>query len=103
MKRVYHNDVEQIDLMVGTHAESIRPDGFGFGETQFQIFILMASRRLQADRFYTDYYRKEVYSEEGLRWIDEASMKKVLLRHIPELAPALKRIKTAFNPWNEAK
>ena len=48
--------------------------GFGFGETMFQIFILNASRRLQADRFYTDDYREEVYSKEGLAWVDDVEL-----------------------------
>ena len=52
----------------------------------FQIFILNASRRLQADRFYTDDYRPEVYTEEGMQWVDDASLKSVILRHFPELA-----------------
>ena len=52
----------------------------------FQIFILNASRRLQADRFYTDDYRPEVYTEEGMQWVDDASLKTVILRHLPELA-----------------
>ena len=47
LKRIYNNDVEKLDLLVGSLGESIRPDNFGFGETVFQIFILMATRRLQ--------------------------------------------------------
>jgi hypothetical protein len=63
LKQVYGDhpeDVEKLDLMIGTLAEGHRPTGFGFGETMFQIFILNASRRLQADRFYTDSYNEEV-------------------------------------------
>ena len=52
----------------------------------FQIFILNASRRLQADRFYTDDYREEVYTKEGMAWVDASSFKNVILRHHPELA-----------------
>jgi hypothetical protein len=87
--------------MIGTLAEAHRPDGFGFGETMFQIFILNATRRLQADRFYTDCYTKEYYTSEGLKWIDESSFKKVILRHYPELAgTGLGNIKNAFEPWD---
>ena len=57
----------QLDLLVGTLAEGHRPTGFGFGETMFQIFILNATRRLQADRFYTDCYNEDVYTPEGLQ------------------------------------
>ena len=67
--------VEDLDLLIGTLAEAERPDHFGFGETVFQIFIVSASRRLQADRFYTDCYNEEVYTPEGLRWIDENDFK----------------------------
>jgi Animal haem peroxidase len=93
--------VEDLDLMIGTLAEGERPSHFGFGETVFQIFIVSASRRLQADRFYTDCYNEEVYTPEGLRWIDETDLKTVLLRHYPELADTgLANIKNAFEPWD---
>jgi hypothetical protein len=98
---VYGGDVEQLDLLVGTLAEEHRPTGFGFGETMFQIFILNATRRLQADRFYTDDFRPEVYSAEGMRWIDRTTFKDVILRHHPELASTgLGNIKNPFEPWD---
>jgi tetratricopeptide (TPR) repeat protein len=98
---VYGDDVESLDLLVGTLAEGHRPTGFGFGETMFQIFILNATRRLQADRFFTDDYRPEVYSVEGMEWIDRASFKDVILRHHPELASTgLANVKNAFEPWD---
>ena len=75
--------VEDIDLLVGTLAEGHRPLGFGFGETMFQIFILNAARRLQADLFYTDCYTEEYYTAQGLQWVDQTDFKTVLLRHIP--------------------
>ena len=94
-------DVESLDLMIGTLAEGHRPAGFGFGETLFQIFILNATRRLQADRFYTDNYDETTYTKEGLDWIDDANLKKVLLRHYPELAETgLANIANAFEPWD---
>ena len=105
LKEVYGSDpgaVERLDLLVGTLAEGRRPTGFGFGETMFQIFILNATRRLQADRFYTDSYNAEVYTIEGLRWIDNADLKTVILRHHPELASTgLANVKNAFEPWDE--
>jgi tetratricopeptide (TPR) repeat protein len=105
LKSVYgsdHDAVERLDLLVGTLAEGHRPTGFGFGETMFQVFILNATRRLQADRFYTDSYNEEVYTPEGLRWIDDADFKTVILRHHPELAATgLANIKNAFEPWDD--
>ena len=104
LKAVYGNDpadVEKLDLLIGTLAEGHRPTGFGFGETMFQIFILNATRRLQADRFYTDAFNDEVYTPEGLRWIDATDFKTVLLRHFPELASTgLANIRNAFEPWD---
>ena len=68
----------------------------------FQIFILNASRRLQADRFYTDCYNEEVYTAEGMRWVDKADLKTVILRHFPELASsALANVTNAFEPWDD--
>jgi hypothetical protein len=99
--RSVYDSVEDIDLLIGNLAEARRPTGFGFGETLFEIFILNASRRLQADRFYTDAYREEVYTEEGLQWIDDAFFKTVLLRHYPQLgATGLIGLDNAFEPWD---
>ncbi len=97
-----NDNVESIDLLVGTLAEEVRPEGFGFGETPFQIFILMASRRLMADKFYTENYNKDYYTKAGLDWIDdEGFMHKVISRHMPELKSKMKGLKTAFAPWKE--
>jgi tetratricopeptide (TPR) repeat protein len=102
LKSVYRNGVEDLDLLIGTLAEAQRPKGFGFGETVFQIFIVSASRRLQADRFYTDCYNEDVYTPEGLQWIDQTDLKTVILRHYPGLAyTGLANIKNAFEPWDE--
>jgi hypothetical protein len=109
LKSVYGKapeDVEKLDLLIGTLAEAKchRPTNFGFGETLFQIFILNASRRLQADRFYTTSFNEDVYTPEGLRWIDQTNLKTVILRHHPELADSgLANIKNAFEPWDERR
>jgi len=98
--------VEALDLLIGTLAEDphnpdVRPTGFAFGETLFQIFILNATRRLQADRFYTDCYNEDTYTAQGLDWIDAADMKTVILRHYPALADSgLANVNNAFEPWD---
>ena len=46
----------------------------------------MASRRLKSDRFFTTDYTPKVYTQAGLDWIENNSMRTVLLRHFPELA-----------------
>ena len=33
----------------------------------------MASRRLQSDRFFTSDYREEIYSTQGVQWVEEAT------------------------------
>ena len=99
MREIYKNDVDRVDLMVGLLAEDL-PKGFGFSDTAFRVFILMASRRLKSDRFFTDDFRPEIYTEFGMEWIQSNSMTSVLLRHVPELEPALKGVKNGFAPWN---
>ena len=98
MRRVYEDDVDRVDLMVGMFAEP-RPQGFGFSDTAFRIFILMASRRLNSDRFFTTDFTPEVYTQVGLDWIDDNDMSTVLLRHCPGLQPSLREVKNAFAPW----
>jgi hypothetical protein len=98
LRRVYDDDVERVDLMVGMYAEP-RPQGFGFSDTAFRVFVLMATRRLEADRFFTDDYRPEVYTQAGIDWVEGNSMRSVLLRHLPTLAPALEDVANPFAPW----
>lgn len=99
LKRIYGNDIEKIDALVGQLAETVRPEGFAFGETAFQIFILNASRRLITDRFYTKDYTAEVYTAEGIDWVEENTMVDVLKRHFPTLNTSLAGIDNAFKPW----
>lgn len=94
-----YGDVEKVDLQVGMHAET-PPPGFGFSDTAFRVFILMASRRLKSDRFITDCYTEEYYTKTGMQWIADNTMASVLLRHYPQLAPSLEGVKNAFAPWN---
>ncbi|MCC2637535.1 MAG: peroxidase [Moraxellaceae bacterium] len=99
LKRLYSNDVEKIDTLVGQLAETVRPDGFAFGETAFQVFILNASRRLMTDRFFTSDYRPEVYTPEGYAWVENNTMVDVLRRHFPQLTLSLTGVQNAFKPW----
>jgi hypothetical protein len=98
LKDVYNGDLEKVDLMTGLYAEPL-PEGFGFSDTAFRIFVLMASRRLKSDRFFTDDYRPEIYTEFGLEYIRKNTMLSVLKRHYPQLAPALEGVTNAFRPW----
>ncbi|MET7801259.1 peroxidase family protein [Streptomyces decoyicus] len=98
LRRVYDGDIERVDLMVGMFAEP-RPKGFAFSDTAFRIFVLMASRRLNSDRFLTKDYTPQVYTQTGLDWIENNSMVSVLLRHFPELRSSMKSVNNAFAPW----
>ena len=97
---------------------STRPHGFAISETQFQVFILNASRRLFSDRFFTSSFRPEFYTHLGVAWVNNngpdakmekgrpnghemevSPLKRVLLRTMPELAPELDPVVNAFDPW----
>ena len=99
------DNVEDVDTVVGWLAEFTRPHGFAISETQLQVFILNASRRLFSDRFFTSSFRPEFYGHLGVRWVTDngpdgrvmeqgtpggraaevSPLKRVLLRTIPEL------------------
>ena len=100
IRKVYDNDINRVDLMVGMYAEK-PPPGFGFSDTAFRVFILMASRRLKSDRFLSEDFRPEIYSQTGIDWVERNNMRTVLLRHFPELEPAMGHLENAFEPWKE--
>ena len=113
------DNIEDVDALVGWLAEPVRPHGFAISETQFQIFILNASRRLFSDRFLTSSFRPELYSHLGVKWVNEngpdgkrmekvksngheveiSPLKRVLLRTIPELKSELESVINIFDPW----
>jgi hypothetical protein len=113
------DNIEDVDTVVGWLAEFRRPWGFAISETQFQVFILNASRRLFSDRFFTSSFRPEFYSHLGYEWVNNngpgpkryepkpsnghkvevSPLKRVLLRTVPELAPELQHVVNAFDPW----
>ncbi|MBD2365344.1 catalase [Anabaena minutissima FACHB-250] len=99
IKSVYDGRIDDVDLIIGMFAET-PPQGFGFSDTAFRIFIVMASRRLNSDRFFSVDYTPEVYTPVGLDWVENNTMISVLLRHYPTLEPALRQSKNAFAPWN---
>ncbi|GAC1617412.1 MAG: peroxidase [Ktedonobacteraceae bacterium] len=101
MRRVYNNEIDRVDLIVGMFAEK-RPRGFAFSETAFRIFSVMASRRLNSDRFLTNDFKPAVYTQVGMDWIRDTTMSTVLLRHYPHLRSALRGVDNAFTPWSKA-
>jgi hypothetical protein len=98
--RAVYGTVDRIDLLVGMFAET-PPPGLAVGETTFRIFLLMNSRRLKSDRFFTADYRPAVYTQIGLDWIDTNDLRSVLLRHYPGLEPVLAPGSKVFAPWTK--
>jgi hypothetical protein len=102
IREVYGGQIDKVDTQVGMLGEAL-PPGFGFSDTAFRIFILMASRRLKSDRFFTNDYTPEAYTPEGMAWVEENLFGDVVRRHFPELAPALEGSANAFAPWKSVK
>jgi len=97
LEQVYGGNLEAVDTMVGMFCEPL-PNGFGFSDTAFRIFILMASRRLKSDRFFTTDFREEFYTKTGLEWIRKTGMRDVLVRHHKSLEPYINS-RNPFGPW----
>ena len=113
------DNIEDVDTMVGWLAELARPHGFAISETQFQVFILNASRRLFSDRFLTSSFRPAFYTNLGYNWVNNngpggkifeptkanghtievSPLKRVLQRTIPELREELESVVNVFDPW----
>jgi hypothetical protein len=96
-----YGELDRLDLMIGLYAEPL-PEGFAFSDTTFRVFVLMASRRLKSDRFFTSDYTPAVYTQVGLDWINETTMTSVLRRNYPELGHVLGGVENAFKPWPRA-
>lgn len=99
LEEVYGGDIEAVDALVGSHSEPL-PEGFGFSDTAFRIFVLMASRRLKSDRFIATQWNEETYTPEGFKWVQNCTMRDVLIRNLPELQHALPPSgSNMFAPW----
>ncbi|PSN72231.1 heme peroxidase [Corynespora cassiicola Philippines] len=100
LEAIYGGDIEKVDLLVGCMCEPL-PKGFGFSDTAFRVFILMASRRLKSDRFIATEWNEKTYSKAGMDWVQNSGMKDVLLRHFPVLGETLGKSKNPFAPWTK--
>ncbi|CAL9137341.1 unnamed protein product [Musa textilis] len=100
IREIYGDDVEKLDLLVGLMAEK-KIKGFAISETAFVIFILMASRRLEADRFFTSYFNEKTYTKRGFKWVNTTeSLRDVLLRHHPHTVSKWMNSTSAFSVWD---
>lgn len=103
LEDVYGKDgIEKVDLLVGNLAEK-KVRGFAISETSFLIFLLMASRRLEADRFLNEDFNEKIYSRAGMAWVRSVdSLRDVLKRHFPEMERHFsKHDASAFTPTTE--
>ncbi|KAI8799784.1 heme peroxidase [Cladochytrium replicatum] len=99
LAEVYGVDgVEKLDLLVGTLAEPKLP-GFVFGETIYSVFVVQTQRRIECDRFLTDDYNAKVYTEEGIRWVEDTTFARILRRHFPGLRDVVADDANAFLMW----
>ncbi|XP_058069775.1 alpha-dioxygenase PIOX-like [Magnolia sinica] len=100
LREVYGDNVESLDLQVGLMAEK-KIKGFAISETAFLIFLIMASRRLEADRFFTSNFDEETYTKEGLKWVNTTeSLRDVLSRHYPDMVDKWMNSTSAFSVWD---
>ncbi|GFP98905.1 alpha-dioxygenase 2 [Phtheirospermum japonicum] len=100
MRHVYGDDVEKLDIMVGLMAEK-KINGFAISETAFIIFLLMATRRLEADKYFTSDFNEKAYTKKGLEWVNTTeSLKDVLNRHYPEMSDKWINSDSAFSVWD---
>lgn len=101
--------IEKCDLLVGELYEKKIP-GFAISETSFIIFLLMASRRLDADPYLNELFTEEYYTQFGIKHIENVSgLLDLLKRHYPDIAePFVNKGQSAFKPiygpekWTEA-
>lgn len=100
LEDVYGGNVEELDLLVGLMAEK-KIKGFAISETAFNIFVLMATRRLEADRFFTSDFNEMTYTKKGLEWVNTTeSLKDVFDRHYPEMTDRWMNSESAFSVWD---
>jgi Animal haem peroxidase len=97
--RSLYVDIERLDAIVGMFAEK-PPEKFAFSDTAFRIFILMASRRINSDRFLTNDYTASTYTQTGIDWVESTRFVDVMQRHYPDLAPSLRELANGFKPWS---
>ena len=101
---------EVVDLMKGAHHQepyaSLNPTRLVpmLVDGDFQLTESSAILKYLADKVGSPAYPKDLKQRakvnEVMDWINSNDMSSVLLRHYPDLAPALRGVRNAFAPWN---
>jgi hypothetical protein len=74
LKNIYSNDVDKLDLIIGTYLEPKMPKCI-FGETIYNVFVLQTLRRITNDRFYTNDFNSKIYTKFGIEYIEKLHLK----------------------------
>ncbi|KAJ3089808.1 hypothetical protein HK100_007646 [Physocladia obscura] len=101
LQSVYGENYEDLDLLIGTLAEDKLPN-FVFGETTYSVFMAQTQRRIECDRFLTIDYNEQVYTKEGIDWVEYTTFATILRRHFPAVRDLIKDDDNAFLPWKKA-
>merc|ERR1719240_1703834 len=97
-----YGTVDKVDLLVGILADQgSYPSGFGFGLVPYHVLITMASKRVLSDRFFTQDYRAESYTEWGMEYLDNTRFYDILVRHFPN--EMVGKPKNVFEVWPEGE
>ncbi|CAL5368252.1 unnamed protein product [Camellia sinensis] len=100
LKQLYGDDVKNLDLLVGLMAEK-KIKGFAISETAFIIFVIMVSRRLEPDRFFTSNFNEETYTKKGMEWVKKTeSLKDAIDRHYSDMTNKWMNSTSAFTVWD---
>jgi hypothetical protein len=99
LKQAYPGGIDDMDALVGFWLEP-KPDGMLFGETIYAVFTTQTPRRTYEDRFLSEYFTAEHYTDWGIKYTDSITMSQILIRHYPELTANLTPLTNPFIPWN---
>lgn len=95
--------VDQVDVQVGIQAEFVRPHGFVISETQFQIFVVNASRRIFSDRFFTKAaFNEKFYTKWGMDYLSRTFFMDVIKKHfdVPVQTSVSGKALNGFEIWD---
>lgn len=100
LKSAYPEGIDSMDNITGLHLEEKIPGNI-FGETTYTVFTANTTKRIQRDRFLTECFTPEYYTDFGIEYVNMCSMSKILLRHFPEMSKHIKLDTNAFIPWDD--